>query len=194
MGKDKRGRLWAFVVYPDSAPENWVELLQQSGLQCAISPLHDRDENADGEEKKPHWHVIAVWHNGSATYSMAKALTDSLNAPIPQLLASVRGYYRYLTHADNPEKVQYSEKDIRTLNGFNIADFVELTKTEVAEIKKRLQRIIIDGDILEYSDLMDLILDSDMVNEYEVASNNTLFFNSYIRSRRFKREREDAKV
>ena len=54
-------RNWAFVVYPESAPENWIEQLQLSGAQFTISPLHDKDLNATGEPKKAHWHVIAVY-------------------------------------------------------------------------------------------------------------------------------------
>ena len=57
-----------------------------------------------------------------------KSLTERLNAPKPIPLEQVRGYYRYLTHKDNPEKAQYDEKDIQTLNGFDIRDFVEMTK------------------------------------------------------------------
>ena len=42
MAKNVKKRNWAFVLYPESAPENWREELQKTGLQCAISPLHDR--------------------------------------------------------------------------------------------------------------------------------------------------------
>ena len=36
-------RYWAFVLYPESAPKNWKEILQQTGLSCCVSPLHDKD-------------------------------------------------------------------------------------------------------------------------------------------------------
>lgn len=51
--KNVKKRNWAFLVYPESAPENWLQILQATGLQCAISPLHDRDLNATGEPKRP---------------------------------------------------------------------------------------------------------------------------------------------
>lgn len=189
MGKIVKSRNWAFVVYPDSAPSDWIGQLKLTGLQCAISPLHDADENADGTEKKPHWHVIAVWGNGSTTFNNVKNLTDSLNAPIPQALAQIRGYYRYLTHKDNPEKKQYDEKDIQLLNGFNIADFMELSRSEITETKKKLQGIIRQEGIIEYSDLMDYLLDNEQFLEYDVACNHTIFFDRYITSRRHKCER-----
>lgn len=179
-------RNWAFVLYPESAPENWREMLQMSGLQCAVSPLHDKDIDPNGEPKKPHWHVIAVY-SGPTSYNVVNALCGSLNAPHPQALEQVRGYYRYLTHKDNPEKAQYDDKDITTINGFNISDFSELTRSEVNAIKFRLQKLIREQEIFEYSDFMDYLQDNDMMSEYEVASNNTMFFDRYIRSRNCKR-------
>lgn len=178
-------RNWAFVVYPESSPDDWIEQLQKTGLQCAISPLHNKDLDPTGEVKKPHWHVIATY-SGPTSFNVVKTLTDSFKAPIPQVLEQVRGYYRYLTHKDNPDKYQYDEKDIKTVNGFNIADFVELSKSEVNEIKRSLQELIRNESITEYADLMDYLLDSEKTLEYDVASNNTYFFDKYIASKRNK--------
>ena len=183
--KNVKKRNWAFVLYPESAPENWRELLQQTGLQCVISPLHDKDLDPDGNPKKAHHHIILVY-SGPTSFNVVKQLTESLNQPIPQALEQVRGYYRYLTHKDNPEKAQYSEDDIETINGFNIADFVELTKTEVNAYKRKLQELIINLDIVEYCDFMDFLLDNEMWTEYDIGSNNTYFFEKYISSRRNK--------
>lgn len=185
--KSIKKRNWAFILYPESAPSNWLEILQKTGLQCAISPLHDKDLNPTGEPKKAHYHVI-VTYSGPTSYNVVYSLCDSLCATIPQPLEQVKGYYRYLSHKDNPEKYQYDERDIKSVNGFNIADFADLTKSEVNEIKRRLQTLIRDADILEYSDFMDLLQDSSMFVEYDVASNNTYFFEKYISSRRNKRK------
>ena len=192
--KNVKKRYWAFVLYPESAPENWRELLQQTGLQCVISPLHDKDIDADGKPKKAHHHIILAY-SGPTTYNAVRTLTESLKQPIPQALEQVRGYYRYLTHKDNPEKAQYSEDDIKTINGFNVADFVELTKSEVNAYKRKLQTLIVTADICEYCDFMDLLLDSEMWTEYDIASNNTYFFEKYISSRRNKKkDKKLAKV
>ena len=179
-------RNWAFVLYPESAPEDWRERLQQTGLQCCVSPLHDKDVNDTGEPKKAHYHII-LCYSGPTSYSVVKTLTDSLGQPIPQALEQVRGYYRYLTHMDNPEKYQYCAEDIETINGFNIIDFVDLTRSEVAKIKRRLQMIIRERDFTEYSQLMDFCMDEGCFEEYDVASCNTLFFDRYISSRRHKK-------
>lgn len=184
--KNVKKRNWAFVAYPESLPTNWKEQLQLTGLQVAISPLHDKDKDPTGEPKKPHYHVI-LCYAGPTSCNVVKALTDSLNCPIPQPLEQVRGYYRYFTHMDNPEKYQYSPDTIETINGFSIMDFVELTKSEVLTAKRKLQSLIRERNILEYSDFMDYLQDSEnMEQEYDVASNNTYFFEKYISSRRNK--------
>ena len=176
------------MVYPESAPENWIELLQQCGVVGAISPLHDKDLNATGEPKKAHWHVI-VTYEGPTAQSVVERLTERLNAPKPIPLEQVRGYYRYLTHKDNPEKAQYDEKDIQTLNGFNIRDFVEMTKSEVNAKIRIIKKMIRELDFLEYADLLDYLQDNDeLADEYDVAINHTILLNTYIKSRRYKRE------
>jgi len=158
-------------------------VLQKTGLQCVISPLHNQDKNPDNTLKKAHYHVI-VCYSGPTSFNVVKSLTDSLNAPIPQHLEQVKGYYRYLTHKDNPEKAQYLESDIKTINGFNILDFAELTRNEVSQIKKELIVLINKNQIVEYSDLLDFLLANESMSQFEVASNHTIFFNSYISSKR----------
>ena len=171
------------VLYPESAPEDWREQLRLSGLQVAISPLHDKDTNPTGEPKKAHHHVILVY-GSPTTYNNVKSLCDRLHQPIPQPLEQVRGYYRYLTHEDNPEKAQYSKSDIQTLNGFDIREFVELTKSEVVKAKREVLQLIRDNGIVEYADLIDILMDGgeSTADMFDVASNNTLFFKAYLTS------------
>lgn len=75
-------RYWAFVLYPESAPEDWKEILQMTGLSCCVSPLHDKDINPTGEPKKAHYHVI-LCYSGPTTLKCVKAITDQLNQPRP---------------------------------------------------------------------------------------------------------------
>lgn len=182
--KNVKKRNWAFVLYPESAPADWVEQLKKGGLKCAISPLHDRDVNPDKTPKKAHYHVI-VCYEGPTTYNNVKRLTESLHQPIPQPLEQVRGYYRYLTHEDNPEKFQYSKADIQTINGFDIREYVELTRSDVIRLKKEVMRFIRDNDITEYAVLMNILQDGGeaTADMFEVASNHTLFYRAYLTSR-----------
>ena len=183
--KNIKKRYWGFVLYPESAPSDWMEQLQLTGLPIAISPLHDRDLDPTGEPKKPHHHIILCF-SGPTTYNSVKAITDGLNQPIPQPLESVRGYYRYLIHKDNPDKAQYLEADIQHLNGFNILDFSDLTKSEVAAMVLTITKLIRERVITEYSDLIYHLIDAGMYGELEIASNRTIYFDALIRSQRNK--------
>lgn len=189
--KSIKKRNWAFVLYPESAPDNWRDLLQLSGLPAVISPLHDKDKEPTGEAKKAHYHIILTYP-GPTTYNAVKSFTDSLNQPIPQPLESVQGYYRYLTHEDNPDKYQYDKSDIVPVNGFDIHDYIEMSKTEAMKIIKDIQQVIIAVDIREYSDLLDYLLE---VNQewWQVAVNHTMMLNAYLKSRRYKLQQEGIK-
>lgn len=177
-------RNWAFVLYPESAPIDWRDILIQSGVEIAISPLHDKDINPTGEVKKPHFHVI-LCYPGPTTYNCVKSLTDSLNQPIPQPLESVKGMYRYLTHKDNPEKYQYSSTDICIYNGFDVNSV--LNSSEVFQIIKFVNSFIRDNDITEYSELVNILQDSDLFEELNVVCNHTIYFNTYLTSLRHKK-------
>lgn len=181
--KLSKKRNWAFVAYPESLPKNWQEILTQTGLPIAISPLHDKDENPDGTKKKPHYHIILIY-SGPTSFSVVQTLTQKLNAPAPIPLEAVRGYYRYLTHKDNPEKVQYDEKEIKTLNGFSILDFIEMSRSEVLNIKKELIFLIMTENFIEYADFINHLLEKGNTEFLDVAMSNTYFFDKYLSSRR----------
>lgn len=178
-------RYWTFVLYPESAPQNWKEILQRTGLEIAISPLHDKDKNPTGEVKKAHYHII-LCYNAPTTGNNVKALVDDLNQPIPLPIDSVRGLYRYLTHKDNPEKYQYDEREIQVLNGFNIRDYADLSSADKSAIKLELTKFIKESNIMEYSDFMDKVIELDKPDYFFIASTNTTYFNAYLISKRNK--------
>lgn len=186
ISKNIKKRYWAMVVYPDSAPNNWEEILIQTGLQCAISPLHDKDVNPDNTPKKAHYHVILCYENPT-TYNNVLNLCQSLGQPIPQPLEQLRGYYRYLIHKDNPEKYQYNEYDIRSINGFDRSMYLKPTTTETISSLCFLTDLIEDNNITEYRDLIKLLKDNEDLHQYlEFAMTKTIFINSYIKSLKFK--------
>lgn len=182
--KEVKKREWTFVIYEESAPSDWRDILRQRGIVAAASPLHDRDINADGEPKKPHWHIIVVY-DGPTTYSNVLALSQGeLCGTIPKVLDSPRGMYTYFTHEDNPEKAQYEKKDIEHFNGFNITDLCMLKSSEIFEIKKKVLEFIDDNDIIEYADLVKSLMLAELKDELQVSMESTFFFDKYITSRR----------
>lgn len=176
-------RNWGAVIYPESAPKDWKEVLKLKGLTFAVSPLHDKDINDEVSktQKKPHYHVILCF-GSPTTFNNVKDILDELNQPCPIPLESVRGYYRYFTHKDNPDKYQYNDNEIELFNGFDVTDV--LNNFEVFNCLKQIQNIIMDNNILEYNHLMDLLLENDYLELWNVACSHTLFLNTYITSKR----------
>lgn len=191
-GSVKKKRNWACVVYPESLPKDWLEILRKTGLKIAISPLHDKDFEADGQTiKKSHYHVILVY-SGPTSFAVVKGLTNILHAPNPIPLEAVRGYHRYFTHKDNPEKYQYDEKDIQYLNGFSIIDFEALTKGEVLDITFNMVALIREKNFLEYADFVEYAQDNLTREEFLTVTNHTIFFRGYISSRRHRKTKPNV--
>ena len=181
------GRSWAFVMYPDSMPENWEEIITDLGLPMAISPLHDKDINPTGEIKKPHYHVICYYEN-STTYNNVKTnVCDRLNATIPQKLESIRGMYRYHIHIDNPEKYQYDDRDRRFFNGFDIDFANKLTRNETLKLLLEVYLYCDINHISEYSDLVRSLRENDLMNLLDVITFNTLPVKTFLESKRYKK-------
>ena len=181
-----KGRSWAFVMYPESMPEDWFDRLEKTGLPFAISPLHDKDTNPTGEEKKQHYHVICSYGNPTTQKNVKENVCDLVNGTIPIKLESIKGMYRYHLHLDNPEKYQYDDRDRIFINGFDVSSVNALTQTEVDKITTEILQFIDENDITEYSDLLYEFRINSLSNMLNVAKSHTILFNTYIRSKRHK--------
>ena len=116
--EEKRSRLWVFVVYPESLPENWLDIISGWHVPVCVSPLHDKDIDANGEQKKPHYHVVLQF-TGNKSYEQIVEMIAPLNCPTPQRVNSLKGQVRYFLHQDNPEKAQYAKADLKYYGGFD---------------------------------------------------------------------------
>lgn len=120
-----RTRNFATVVYPESAPDNWLHILEQQFCPVFISPLHDKDLNPTGEPKKPHFHVLFAFE-GVKTIEQVRAIVELIGGVGCEPVNSLRGYARYLCHMDNPEKARYNEEDVRTMCGADYTSTIGL--------------------------------------------------------------------
>lgn len=177
-------RYWTFIMYEDSRPENWKELLEEEMIEIAISPRHDRDmKETTGELKKPHYHVLLCF-NGPTTYNRAESIAKKVGASIVKRVLSVKGMYDYFTHKWNKEKAQYEKEEIITINGFNISEY-GLTNKEIESLKRETIKIIRTEKITEYCQLYDLLDNNNMIELMEIVSKNTMFFNAYLKSKKY---------
>lgn len=127
---EKRTRNFATVVYPESAPDNWMDILNDYHVPAFVSPLHEFDVNASGEIKKAHYHVM-VMYDSLKSVSQAKEFFSAIGGVGCEVVNSIRGMARYLCHLDNPEKYQYNAVEVKSFGGADYASVVELETDRV---------------------------------------------------------------
>lgn len=180
-----RTRSWTFILYPESAPENWREILNELFIQWVESPLHDKDiDPGTGELKKAHWHILLMFPSVKS-YEQILEITNKLNTPPPQKAMSAKGVVRYMAHMDNPEKYQYNKDEIKAYGGADIAELLRPSSGEKREMMIEIKKVIREKQITEYIDLLDVLEEIDL-DLMDFAFNNTIAFNSMVRSNRFK--------
>lgn len=148
----RRSRNFATVVYPDSAPDGWQEILSQQFVPAFISPLHDKDLNPTGEPKKPHYHVVLMFDSLKAK-DQAQDIISKINGVGCEVVQSIRGYARYLCHLDNPEKAQYKQEDVRSLCGADYPNVIGLVTDKYKAIGEMID-FCEDNGIYSYSELL----------------------------------------
>lgn len=126
-----RTRNFATVVYPDSAPPDWLDKLQAFHVKAFVSPLHDKDVNPDGQPKKAHYHVLLMFDSPQNYETQVKPIFAELGAVGRENVISARGYARYLCHLDNPEKTQYSASEVVSMGGANYYEFINLPTDDI---------------------------------------------------------------
>lgn len=183
---DDRFRNWAFVVYPESAPENWREILDEHHIPWFESPLHDKDVNPTGEPKKPHWHVIITFA-GKKGYESVKPITEEVNATRPEHVKDLRGYLRYFAHLDNPEKAQYSPHDIKAHAGADLGTLTNPTASERHACIKEMRAFCKENHIVEFCDLLDYAAESRPDDWFPLLCDNSAYvMQVYLTSLRHK--------
>lgn len=152
---DTRKRNFATVVYPESAPEGWRDILAGYFVPAFVSPLHDRDINATGEPKKPHYHVMVMFE-GKKSEEQVKALFETIGGVGLEVVESLRGYARYLCHLDNPEKAQYNPSDVVSIGGSDYSYSIGLVADKYKAVREMIafckaNQIVSYAELLEYA-------------------------------------------
>lgn len=148
----KRTRNYATVVYSESAPEKWRDILSEQFIPSFISPLHNNDVNPGGEKKKEHYHVILMF-DSVKTVEQAREVFEKIGGVGCEVINSIRGYARYLCHLDNPEKAQYQPDDVIALCGADYAGIIGLVIDKYKAIDE-IMDFCDDNGIVSYRDLM----------------------------------------
>lgn len=179
-----RTRNYATVVYPESAPKNWMEIVSDLKVETLISPLHDKDINPTGEPKKPHYHVMIMW-DSVKTQKQAKEVFETFGGVGCETINSLRGMARYLCHQDNLEKYQYSQDDVIAYGGADYWGLVGLVIDKHKAIREMIE-FSIENQIVEYCDLMEYCMLNNEGWFRVLCDNGSVAMQNYLRSKRHK--------
>lgn len=183
-----RTRNWTCVLYPESAPVGWRDILDEEHIEWVESPLHDKDVNADGELKKAHIHLLLLF-GGVKSYEQVEQITKKLNCPIPKRVHNAKAMVRYMAHLDNPEKAQYNISDIIAHGGVDLSELLRPSSSERYTLIAEMLRYIRDNGIVEFQDLLDYAAAEHFDDWFPLLCDNSAYVvGQYIKSQRHRNE------
>lgn len=183
--KEYRTRNFATLVYPESAPDGWMDILDKEMVPYFISPLHDQDVTEDGEIKKPHYHVMIMFDNVK-TIEQAKEVFNQIGGVGCEKIKSLTFYARYLCHLDHPKKAQYPIHLVKAVG----KDYFEVINSISDDRKclKEIQEFIRDNDITLFCDLCDYALQFRPDDWFKAISEHySYYLDKYIKSIAYKK-------
>lgn len=187
-----KSKYFCCMLYPDSSTydvDYIIKALAEEHLTFAVSPIHDRDVEDDGSPIKGHYHLLLAY-SSATTLSNIRGWFKACGMPETDLhsvrvCASGVGYYRYLTHKDNPEKAQYDSNDIRIFNDFDEL-FKKFSNTESDKIDKlvRIFRLVDELNTVSFHNLIQYLMlnDRDLFKMVTSSSALAICVKEYQRS------------
>ena len=188
--RDTRCRNWTIVIYPESAPDNWRDFLDEEHIEWVESPLHNKDINANGEFKKSHYHILLLF-GGVKSYEQVVEFIKPLNCPIPNRCHNAKALVRYMAHLDNPDKAQYNVSDIKSHGGVDIAELLRPSSSERYSIIKEMLEFVKSFGIIEFQDLIDYAFTNRFDDWFPLLCDNSAFILvNYIKSCRHRNKHQ----
>ena len=185
--KGKRKRNWSTVVYPESAPTDWLAKLANSMVQALVSPLHDKDNDDDGARKKPHYHVLLMFDNPQLKEAAKDIFSEIGGVGCDPIRYSLRGSVRYLCHLDSPDKARYSEEDVKCLSG---ADYFSLAilPTDKYEFIDEMTKWVDEFNVVSYAELYRYARDNQPEWRRCLCDSGSYVMKEYIKSAHWSRQ------
>ena len=82
MKKDKRSNKWAFLIYEESTPSDYRDILEQMHIPYILSPWHNQDiDYSTGSIKKSHKHGALFFDSLKSYSQVSELLQQNLNSP-----------------------------------------------------------------------------------------------------------------
>lgn len=189
--EQRRTRNFATVVYPESAPDDWITKLEEHRVPALISPLHDKDLNADGSHKKEHFHVMILFE-GVKTEKQAKEVFDTIGGVGVEVIKCVRAYARYLCHLDNPEKAQYDISDVIACSGADYHSLISIASDKYSAIGEMID-FCMEFNIDSYAEL--LLYSKDNREDWfrVLCDNGTVILVQFLKSKYWEQHKHDRR-
>lgn len=180
----ERGSKWAFLIYKESAPDDYLNILQEIHVPFVLSPWHDRDVNSEGELKKSHKHGALFFDSLKSYSQVSNLISGKLNGPTHvEIIMSPSGMFDYFTHAANPEKTLYNLEDIESGSGFELDQF--LIEHDPDSFLADTIDLIEEHGFIEFTELVSFAREHDVIL-LKLIVNKTYFFAKLLDSRRWR--------
>jgi len=191
MSKDKRSNKWAFLIYQESAPENYLDVLEEMHIPFVLSPWHDKDVNKEtGEFKKAHKHGVLFFESLKSYTQVSELLTEKLHTPSHvEVVMSPKGMYDYFIHAENPDKTLYNMDEIESGCGFELEQFLITNNNE-----QFLSTVIDIIEVHNFTEFNNLVRYARVENPslLNLIIDKTYFFAKYLDSRRHSNNKKES--
>lgn len=184
--QDNRSLCWATVVYEESAPTDWLRIIEEAKVPVFVSPCHDSDMEGTGETpKKAHFHVLAMY-SSKKSHEQVKEFFASFGGVGVERVKDRRAYARYLCHLDSPNKAQYDTSNVVSF----YADYLEVIglPSDKYEVLDEILKFIEEYDVVSYASLVQF------ARKYQprwfrvMCDSSTLFLTEYLKSRKWAKD------
>ena len=183
MTKDKRSNKWAFLIYEESTPSNYQDILEQMHIPYILSPWHNQDiDQSTGLIKKSHKHGALFFDSLKSYSQVSELLQQHLNTPRHiEIIMSPKGMFDYFIHASNSDKTLYDINDIESGCGFDLNQF--LLDQGQSEVFNNIIDMIENHNFIEFQDLV-MYARQHHTSYLNLIIKRTYFFAKYLDSRR----------
>ena len=172
----EKSRYWSAILYPESMPSDWEDLLPDLfQIPCAYC-IHDKDKDGHDGDRKVHVHVLLAFNN-TTTYNHALSVVRQLMASCGTVkkVINVRFYFDYLIHdTENSRKkgkFLYNVNERILINNFDIGAYEQRSLQEKQQDAYDLEDYIYKNEIENFLDLnialtSDPDIDEDLFQRY----------------------------
>ena len=185
---EKRSCVWSVVFYPESVCADWKTRLDNSIVPWALSPLHSPDE----EVSKPHYHIVFKYSSlkslpqVQADFGWLRAKADGSTAIYIMRVESLKGMVRYLVHADQPRKEQFSDGSASIVShALDISPYFVNSDDEQVRLVAEMCSYIREFNVISFSRFVDLALSYNPEWVKFLMGRSSHIISDYIKSYRY---------